>query len=228
MVRPIAPRALSRAELLEAAVIIETKMMEGESREEIMDGLGYNPDQYAEARKFLLDAKSDEVRGKSREHIYVEYMIEQRGTIKQIDELVNGLKTSSQYNAMVGALRLKTDLVDRIIDRGIDFGFIKKTPERKEIIAGVLIGDMSTADLKKEIMEHGKLTKSLLEKFGDSSFLALPDKPIHYTEPSFVRPDIETEGEELDDEDDLDAELRKKAKAAALAPKKHKKKPPKR
>lgn len=210
-------RPLSKAELLEVAVIIESRIMEGDSREEIMERLNYTHEQYDEAKRFLLDSKSEELRDKPREHQYVEYVIEQRGTIKQLDKLVTDLEGKSQYNAIVGALRLRTDLVDRIVDKGVDFGFIKKTPERKEIIAGVLIGDMSTPDLKKAIMDHGKLTKDLLSKFGEGSFLELPEKPTHYSDDEA----IEVEAEE-DDEEDLDAELKRKSKETALAPKKHK------
>lgn len=217
-------RSLSRTELLEVAVTIEGRMIAGDTREEIMDALGYTVEQYAEARKFMLDMKTEELHGTSREHTYINYMLEQRGTIKQLDKLSKDLDGKNQHNAMVGALRLRSDLVDKIIDRGIDFGFIKKTPERKEIVAGILISDMSTADLKKEIMEHGKLTRELVGKFGESSFMDVADKPLHYSEPTFVRPDIEAEGEELDDEEDLDAELKRLSKAAALAPKTKKKK----
>jgi hypothetical protein len=225
-------RALSRAELLEVAVNIETRIMNGDTREEIMDALAYTFDQYEEARKFLLDLKSEEVRGRSREHTYVEYVMEQRATIRALDKLAKDLDSKSQYNALVGAYRLRSDLLDKIIDRGHDFGFIKKTPERKEIVAGLIIGDMSAEDLKKEIVSHGKLTRELLSKFGDGGFLELPDSPTHYGDPEFIRPDpsdVVADGEELDDEEDLDEELRRKAKAEALAPRKKKsKKSPKR
>lgn len=224
-------RALSRAELLEVAVNIETRMMNGDTREEIMDALGYDFDQFEEARKFLLNLKAEEIRGRSREHTFIEYVLEQRGTIKALDKLAKDLDSKSQYNALIGAHRLKSDLVDRIIDRGFEFGIIKKTPERKEIVAGLIIGDMSSEDLKKEIVSHGKLTRELMSKFGEGGFLETPDAPTHYGDPTFIRPeasDVEADGEELDDEEDLDEELRRKSKETALAPpKKKKKKPPK-
>lgn len=221
-------RSLSRAELLEVAVTIEARILAGDSRDEIMDAIGYTTEQYNEARRFMLDQKVEDLRGKSREHQYVEYVLEQRGVIRTLDKLAKDLDTKSQYNAVVGALRLRSELLDKIIDRGVNFGLIKKEPDRKEIIAGVIMADMSTGDLKKAILDHGKSSRELLEKFGESSFMELPEKPLHYPDPARDKPDFVTEGEEIDDEADLDAEMKAKSKKIALAPKpKPKKRPPK-
>lgn len=194
-------RALSHAELLEAAAVIEGRLLAGDTADEIMDTLGYNVDQYNEARRFLLEAKSTEIRNRSREHTYVEYVLEQRRSIKDLDKLVKDLDKQSQYNAVVGAIRLRSDLIDRIIDRGQDFGFIKKEAASRDLIAGIIITDMSNADLKKEIVQQNKLLVGLMEKFGEKSFLELEDKPLHYGSPVFKKT-ISTTAEDVEEDDE--------------------------
>ena len=180
---------LTKSELLEIAATIYQEMIDGRSEADIMDLLGLDAETFNKARRFMLESRADRIRGKSREHVYVEYVIEQTANIRKIDKLLSGLDDQKQYNAAVGALRLRSDILDKIIARGQEFGILHKKPDRKEIVAGVLVAEMSDKDLKRAITKQISGLNELVSKYGDGDIMALPEGPLHYGEPA-----VETEG----------------------------------
>ena len=181
---------LTKGELLEVAATIYNEMISGSSEADIMDLLGLDAETFQQARKFMLESRAEQIRGKSREHVYVEYVIEQTGNIRKIDKMMSGLTDQKQYNALVGALRLRSDILDKIITKGQDFGLLHRDPKRSEIVAGVLVAEMSDRDLKKAITGQVKLLNDLVSTHGDTDILALTPGPIHYGERTSV-PDVE-------------------------------------
>lgn len=173
---------LTKTELLEVAATIYNEMIEGSSEAEIMDLLGLDAETFREARKFMLESRASQIRGKSREHVYIEYVIEQTGNIRKVDKMLKGLDVQKQYNAMVGALRLRSDILDKIITKGQDFGILHRDPQRKEIVAGVLVAEMSDKDLRRAIMGQVKALNELVSTHGEADILSLPSGPIHYGE----------------------------------------------
>lgn len=199
-------KKLSRSEMMEAAATVYGELLKGLNHTEVMDILGYDAETYEEVRKFMLDVRSDELRTKPREHVYIDYVIEQRRNITDLNDLIKNLDEKTQYNAVVGAIRLRSDIVDKIVQKGQEFGFIKKTAERKELIGGLLLVDMTTDELKKQILGQTKMLEGVVKKFGDADFTTGHDGPLHYG------PTFDTTGEDADDEDD-EATLRKPEKA---------------
>ena len=212
--------AMKRRALLEAAGTILERLIEGKTDSEIRDELGIEPEDYAEARRFLMERRAEELREKPREHVYMEYVIAQQRNINDLDALITNLDKDSQYNAIVGAIRLRADLHDRIVAKGQEFGMIKKEAEKKELIGGIAIVDLSNEELRKKLAEHNKFVQNLVSEYGETDFMKLPPKPTHYGESV-----LEVEGLEVedDDSDELEA-VRNKAKKAALAKSSKKKK----
>lgn len=196
---------LSKSELMEAAATVYGELVAGLSHTEIMETLGYDAETYEQVRKYMLELRSADYRNQPRDHAYVEYVIEQRRNIHDLNNLIKNLDEKTQYNAVVGAIRLRSDIVDKIVAKGQEFGLIKKTPERREIVGGILIGELSMDDLKKEIFKQSKLLTSSMEKFGDGDFMDKRDGPLHYG------PTFETSGVEVEEDDE--ETMRKPTKA---------------
>jgi hypothetical protein len=185
-------KKLTRSELIEAAATIHGEMVGGSSETDIMDILGLDAEQFREARKFMLEMRADEIRGKPREHVYIEYTIKQEQNIKDLNTLISQLDDTKQHNAVVGAIRLRSDILDKIIERGQEFGLLRREPQRKEIVAGVMVAEMATPELRKAIVgEIGKLN-DLVKRFGDGGIMAMEPGPLHYGEPALL-----TEGETM-------------------------------
>ncbi len=172
---------------------------------EIMDVLGVDPEDYHEILSLMFSTKGDEVRRKTTEEHYVQYCLEQRRCIKDIDELTKNLNEKTQYNAIVGAIRLRSDILDKMVERGQEFGLIAKAPEKRQIMHGHVLADLSDKDLKKKIAEQLTDMGDLVKRFGDGKIDSLPKRDLYYGEGT-----IEAEAEELEEEESKPSPVLKK------------------
>lgn len=198
--------ALKRRELLEAAAYIYEQKIRGKRDKFIQEQLGFDAEQYAECQKFLLEHQSEKLRDMPREHVYVDYVIDQKKNVKDLDNLIKNLDANSQYNALIGAIRLRADIQNKILDRAQEFGLVKKEAEKRELIGGIAIFDLGADDLRKKIVTHTKGLADVMRDYGEKDFLRLPSPELHYGESAF-----ETTGEAVGDsaEEDDEAELEK-------------------
>lgn len=172
--------SLTKEEKIEAAATILEMLIAGESEDAIMAALGMSAETYQEARKFMLDLRATEVRSKTREQVYVEYVIEQLGNKRLIDNLLGKLDDKRHYNAIVGAIRLRADLADRVLEQGFNLGVVKKQAERHEIVGGLAIGAMSSDDLRAAIREMVDGTSSMVTKSGgEVDIMSLDPGELH-------------------------------------------------
>jgi len=123
------------------------------------------------------------MRGRTTEEVYVDYTLKQTQNIKDLTRMLGAFEETKQHAAMVGAVRARSDILDKIIAKGQEFGFIEKKPETK-VIAGVIVSQLSTHELRKAIAgELGQLEK-LMSDFGDApSIVDIEPGPTHLATP---------------------------------------------
>lgn len=109
------------------------------------------------------------INGQSVEQVFIDYRIRQEGVIRDLEKVANDGKTPKA--AVVGALRAKSDIIDKVIGRGQEFGLIEKVPEKKQIVAGVLVAAMSMNELRGAITKQAKELGGLLNKYGKGDIL---------------------------------------------------------
>lgn len=206
--------SLSKEELVEAAASIYEMAAAGESDDSIMSTLGMDATTFRAAKKFMFDDRIAQAKGKSRELVFVEYALEQRRNIHLVDTLItelSGPEGKRHYNAFVGAIRLRVDITDRILERGFDLGVIAKAAEKHEVIGGLAVAGLSAADLTKMILELTNSTKELCERYGEADILDVSPGELHRG-PSVIDAFAE------DDEALLDKKLELKASEPKHAP----------
>src|SRR6478609_660514 len=207
---------LKRREALEAAAFIYECRIRGKRDKYIQEELGFNAEQYNEVCKFLLEHRSEQIREMPREHVYVEYVIDQKKNIKDLDSLIKNLDANSQYNALIGAIRLRSDIQNKILDRAQEFGLVKKEAEKRELIGGIAIFELGADDLRKKIVSHTKSLADVMRDYGEKDFLRLPAPELHYGESAFDTTGEAVDSAETDDEAELEMPSRREfAKAAA-------------
>jgi hypothetical protein len=134
-------------------------------------------------------------------------MIEQLKISEALQKIVNNHDGEQKtLGPVVGALRLKSDIYDRIIEKGQEFGVIQKAVEKKENVH--FIAELSSDDLREAIKEQWRKLARTSARTGNQSILELPapDK-IHYGESV----DVPTK-KDFDDEDDEDVTYTKPKK----------------
>ncbi len=173
--------SLTKADVSEAKQLIWDQLSKGVRDMEIIERLGVEAETYVSLKAQMLDDKAEELKNKPSEHVYIEYCLAQHENIHTLTEMIKDFKSTKQYNAMVGAVRARADLQDKLIAKGQEFGVYKKTPAGR-VIGGLLVADLSSSDLKSAITKAiGNLDK-MINRYGDSDIIDVPSSSVnlHY------------------------------------------------
>ncbi len=170
---------LTQRDIAEAKITIWELLAKGEPDSVIIDTIGLSPKVYGILKHQVFDDKAQELRTKPSEHVYVEYILAQKQNISDLTEMIGEFKSTKQYNAMVGAIRARADLNDKLIARGQEFGVFRKEPERR-VIAGVLVAEMTRTDLKVQITGAIGNLEKMMSMYGGENIIDVPTGPIHY------------------------------------------------
>lgn len=173
---------LSKSDRAEAVATLLKDLADGDSEAEVAEIMGWDSATLAYVRKTMLESEAQRMRKMPREHVYVQYCMEQRRNVRDLDDLITHLDKKQQYNAVIGAIRLRSDIADKIITKGQEFGVIRKEAERKEhiLVGGIIVGDMTAPQLRTAIGTEMNELKVLMEKFGDQPINALSPGALHY------------------------------------------------
>lgn len=163
----------------EALDSIWDMLVKGDSDKEIMELMGLDSPVYRALKKKLLETKAGELKGKAPEHVYVEYILAQTRGIQDIDAMIKDFKTSKNWGAMVAAVRVRAELYDKLIAKGQEFGVFRKAPERKELVGGILLADLTNADLRKQIVGAVSSLEKLMKRYGDVPLDAVSEGEIY-------------------------------------------------
>jgi len=178
---------LNKAELQVALEKLFSLLGEGMADEDARHAMGLNQTDFAELREKMFKHKAQELKDRPTEHAYVEYLIAQRANLADLTHMIENFKSTKQYNAMVGAVRARSDILNNLIAKGQEFGLLEKRPEEKRIIAGVMIAQLSNKQLTSLVTrELGQLNK-LVEKFGDGEDILDVDAGSVYKTPPGTR-----------------------------------------
>jgi hypothetical protein len=178
-----------------------------------MATLGVDAEEYEEIVDLMFTHQVDTLKRRKPEELFVEYCIDQRRNIKDLNELVDELNEKTQYNAIVGAIRLRSEIQDKMIAKGQEFGLIRKTPEQRLVLNGYVVADMTETDLKKAITKDLSALGDMMDKFGDQDMASLPAKPMYYGPKLLVETTATVASEPLKSKK-VDKKAKKRPKAA--------------
>lgn len=182
---------LSKAEIREAVAKAMSLTLAGKDDDEIAELMGLTPAQLEQVRKELLAKEADRLISRGSEEIYADYVLQQLACIRDLVRLQRDFRESKNTSAMVGAIRARSEIIDKIVDRGQDLGFINKVPERKHITGGILVAEMSNAELRKAIVTELQTVQAMMKEVGGGGkgLLEISSGPLHREMPP-LDPDI--------------------------------------
>jgi hypothetical protein len=195
---------MTKTELAEAAKLLYHELIDGDAPDDIADIYGWDEEAYQKIQKMMFATRAEEIRGKPSDHAYVEYIIEQKRNAKDLTDLINNLDQKRQYNMVLGAIRLRSEIADKILDRGFEFGLIQKQGQTGlgsgntfNIIGGVDVNVMTAPQLTTAIASQLSELQSYMERFGNGkNIMELSTGPLHYGESAPASEVIEVKAEE--------------------------------
>ena len=165
---------MKRDNSLKIIASIYGRLLDGETDGEIMDSMGLDVQEYHRYKESLYQLKSDEIRERPSEHIYVDYIIQQTDNLQKLTTIIDDMMTVKEHTTvLIGAIKAKSDIHDKLIAKGQEFGIIKKAPSRKEIVAGVTVSELTNEYLKKAIAGALNDLNRMTERYGDVDFKQL-------------------------------------------------------
>lgn len=160
----------------------------GESDEACAQHLGLDSADYEQLLGKFHDFEAAQIRGRSTEETYVLYVQEQRRCIHDLDEVLEMFMSggSRQHSAAVGAIRARSEIVDKIITRGQEFGIIDRKPQTVAV-GGSIVHRMDDDQLRAAIEKELTGLHSVASRFGDvteaQDFIDLDAGPMHRVGP---------------------------------------------
>lgn len=139
----------------------------GYEDDQIAEETGWDYEKIRAVRGVLYSVEERSVVGRRAEEVYVDYVARSRAHLRQLQELLDTLKGSNQGSAAVGAVKAKQDILDRIIARGQEMGFIDKRPERKEVVLARLDDRALIERLGVELAA----LRTLATRYGETPFI---------------------------------------------------------
>lgn len=170
---------LTKEQLKEAVRRVYELLCSNTEEGDILDEMGLTETEYEHLKSKMFEDKTEELRAKPIEHTYVEYIISQYRNITDLNEVIENYRQTKQATAIVGAIRVRSDIADKIITRGQEFGIIKKVPNRNEVIAGLVVQDLSNRQLKQQITGVLSGLNNLISRYGDSDMIDVSPGEIH-------------------------------------------------
>jgi len=171
---------LSGEGLREALAKALALLSSGVTDEMAAEQMGLSLAEFAKVKEELLAKEAERLRGQTTEEVYAGYVINQLACINDLLAVQKDFSGSKQASAVVGAIRARSEILDKIVTRGQEFGFVEKEPSRTHITGGLLVAEMSNTDLKQAIMKQAGQLDQLMEVAGkDCDLMELEPGPLH-------------------------------------------------
>jgi len=132
----------------------------GYSDEKICDKLELRLNALQNYKKDIFDTDRESFENLENSVVYSDYLMKQSEVIRELQKLHRKYAKAKLGGHQVAALKLQSDIYDRCLKTGQDFGFIDKKSQTLDIEV-TSYRDMSNDDIKKEIAKEVKNINSM-------------------------------------------------------------------
>ena len=140
----------------------------------ICEEMSIDLNDFANLKNEMYRVEKIDLHGKSTDEVYVDYVLVQKGCIRDLNGAMEMFKATKQLNALVGAIRARSDIYDKIIQRGQEFGVLEKVPEKKMVIGGLLVAGLDNKELRAHIAKELNSLSEITKKYGDTDITGAP------------------------------------------------------
>lgn len=175
---------LSKENMRAALAALRSYLATGMTDQDICQTMGISWVDYEDLKNKLLESEAAKISSRSSEDVFVEYMLNQEINVRDLTEMIQGFKSSKQHAAMVGAVKARAEIYDKIIKTGQELGFIDKVPEKTEIVAGVVVKSLSEEELREQLLAGSANFQGKVLKYGiGSNIVDIEPGPTHFKGP---------------------------------------------
>lgn len=181
-------RADRERELRKQVAQLMALYAEGCNDDESLALMGLSPARFVRVKKALFDQEAERLAATPTEHTFVQYVLDQTACIKDLTDLLKEAKKQKNSNAGVGAIRARSDIYDKIVRTGQEFGLLEKKPEERRIVAGVMVAQLTNDQLRQAITGAISNLNEMVATFGDLDFASIQPGELHRELPESTEP----------------------------------------
>ncbi len=122
---------------------------------------------FEQIKSALYIQEAERLRTRTTEDVYTDYVLQQMSCVKDLTDACKRFEASKKSTALVGAIKARSEIWDKIIKQGQDLGVINKEPERMQFVGGLAVAELTEDKLRSLITGEISNLDTLMEQFGD-------------------------------------------------------------
>ncbi|MFH1265013.1 MAG: hypothetical protein ABIK89_04755 [Planctomycetota bacterium] len=139
---------------------IQSRLAGDESVPDIARAEGVTVDDVLAIRSAILDDHRAAYCSRPDDEVYVEFLSRSRANVAQLEEVIPELREHKQGVAVVGAIKAKQAILERVLEIGQSMGFVKRVPRRHEI--AVLTANLTSHELREAALAEVQRIQALV------------------------------------------------------------------
>lgn len=169
----------------ECMAALRSYMAAGTSDADIIKKTGatYRAVEYLKEEIYTQETK--QLEGTEPVAVFIQYCIQQEGCIKELDECINKFKKTNQGSAVVGAIKEKSSIYERVIKMGQELGVLEKAADKLMVVAGVQLAGKTPQEIKALIEDQLDEIKALTGIIGSGrKKMLFETDPFEHNQPN--------------------------------------------
>jgi len=147
---------------------IRASIANGESDETIAEEQSWPIEAVEVLRKAVRDAEIVSM-GRPTNEVFADYVLRQEGCIRDLNDAIERFgKEPKTAHVVVGAVKAKSEILDRVMMRGQEFGVLQKAPQRREILKGEFIAELPPHKMRELVRQELGALNRLQRLVGDA------------------------------------------------------------
>lgn len=155
----------------------------GQDDETIRASLKLTHGKFRQLKREAYSRESAHMRGQSTEDVFLQFRMRQERLAGLVMDMLPGFKKLGQAAPQVSAIKVISDIHDRVIKTGQEMGIIERAPDRVQAHSDNMFANMSAAVLRKWITTLAGEFVALDAKYGSKNIVNVEFEKTYYDPP---------------------------------------------
>lgn len=131
-------------------------------RERILQETGWSLQKFLAVERWCKEEDERLARALDPAAVWSEYRLQQLQAARELEDLAEIFRRSKQFSALVGAVKARSEILDKIVKTGQDLGLIKRAAREVNITGEVDFTSMSVQELRVHLHREVRGLQDLL------------------------------------------------------------------
>ena len=164
-------------------------LIQGKTEDECLTELRIGPSEFENLLSQILEDEQKRLEKLSPGEFFVLHSLRMLGCLDQLDDVVSagradakagGRGSSKNLQAVVSAVRAKTQIWTEMNRLGQSLGVLPSGPQKEPTVDGKRVSSLELDDLRAAVRDKHAVIRTLIEEYGVGNYADEPDGPLYY------------------------------------------------